>query len=110
MPKVVGTFLSTELWHERANCSIEAWNSPRSDLAQPCLEFAVRQLDRIEIGRVLRQVAQCRSRLLDCFPDARDLVSREVIHRDDVVAPEDRNQALFDVSQEYFSIHGPIDH
>ena len=50
MPEIVGTFLRTEPWDERANCSIEARNSSRRNLAQECLEFAVRHLDRVEIG------------------------------------------------------------
>src|SRR5271163_3003583 len=58
MPEIIGTFLRTEQWDERANCSIEAWDSSRRNLAQECLEFAVRHFDRIEIGRVFRQVAR----------------------------------------------------
>src|SRR5712691_771070 len=111
MPEVVGAFLSTELArHERANCSVETPNSPRGNLAQQCFEFAVRQLDGIEVGRVLRQVANCRARFLNCLPDAWDLVGSEVIHHHDVVAVERRNQALLDIGQEYLSAHGPFDH
>ena len=109
MPEVVGAFLSPELWHERANCAVETPNSPRRDLAQQGFEFAVRQLDRIEVWRVLRQVTDCRMRLLNCFPYAGDPVGAEAVHHDDVVAPERRNQALLDISQEYLSAHGPLD-
>src|SRR5258705_1461940 len=108
MPEVVGAFLSTELWHERANCSVETPNGSRGNLAQQCFEFAVRQLDGIEVGRVLRQIANCRMRLLDCFPYAGDLVGSEVIHDDNVVAPERRDQTLLDISQEYLSAHGAL--
>jgi hypothetical protein len=70
MPEVVGTFLSAELRHEGANCPVEATNGSLGRLAQVVLEFAVRQFDGIEVGRVLRQIAQCRPRFLDCLPDA----------------------------------------
>ena len=65
MPEIVGTFARTELWDERANCSSEARNSSRRDLTEERLEFAVRQFDWIEVGRVFRQVAQRRVRFLN---------------------------------------------
>src|SRR5258708_25746121 len=110
MPEVVGAFLSTELRHERANCSVETPNSPRGNLAQQGFEFAVRQLDGVEVGRVLRQVVNCRMHFLNCFPDASDMVDPEVIHHDNVVALERWNQDPLDISQEYLSVHGPVDH
>jgi hypothetical protein len=55
VPEVAGAFLSTKLWHERANCSIEPRNSSRGHFPQQSFEFAVWQLDRVEVGRVLRQ-------------------------------------------------------
>src|SRR5256886_16261146 len=33
-----------------------------------------------------------------------------VIHHDDVVAPEHRNQAVFDIGEEHLSGHGTLDH
>src|SRR5260370_10793724 len=110
MPEVVGTFLSTELWHERSNCSVETPNSSRGNLAQQCFEFAVRQLDGIEVGRVLWKVANCRMRFLNCFPYAVDLVGSEVIDHDYVVASQRRNQELLDIGQEYLSVHGSLNH
>src|SRR2546428_8075554 len=103
MPEVIGAFLSTKLWHERANCSVEATNSPRGNLAQQCFEFAVRQLDGIEVGRVLWQVANCRPRFLNRLLDAGDLVSSVVVHHDNVVALKRCDQALLHIGQEYLS-------
>jgi len=108
MPEVVGAFLSTELRHERANCLVEPPNSARGNLAQQGFEFAVGQLDGIEIGRVIRQVANCRARFLNRLPDASHLVGLEVVHHDDVVAPERWDQALLDVGPEHLSRHRPI--
>ena len=60
-------------------------NSSRGDLAQQRLEFAVRQLDRVEIGRVPWQVAKAHPRFLDRLPDARDLVGWEVVYDNNVM-------------------------
>src|SRR5207344_584611 len=110
MPEIVGTFARTELWDERANCSGEARNSSRRDLAEERLEFAVRQFDWIEVGRVFRQVAQRRVRFLNRLANGGPHVDAAVIHHDDVVAPERGNQALLDISEEHLSSHGTFDH
>src|SRR6202790_5253616 len=110
MPEVVGAFLSTELWHERANRPVETWNCSRGGLAQQRLEFAVKHLDGIKIRRVFRQVAQCRPRLLDRLPNAENLVNSEVIHDNDVITFERRNQALLDISEKHLAIHWPVEH
>jgi hypothetical protein len=56
----------------------------RRELAHVRLEFAVGHLDRVEIGRILRQVAQrcagCRNRL----GNAGHLMGAQVIHHDDI--------------------------
>src|SRR6476646_2099763 len=110
MPEIVGTFARTELWDERANCSSEARNRSRRDLAEECLEFAVRQFDWIEVGRVFRQVAQRRVRFLDRLTNGGPHVDAAVIHHDDVVAPERGNQALLGIGEEHLSSHGTFDH
>ena len=79
-------------------------------LAQQSLEFAVRHLDRIKVGRVLRQVANCRLRFLDCLSDSWDFVGSQVIHHYDIVSAERRNQALLDLGEERLSAHGSVDH
>src|ERR1700745_4061777 len=93
MTEVVGAFASTEPGHERADCATETANSPLRGLAQERFERAVSKLDGIEVGRVLRQVSNCRSRFLNRLPDPGHLVGFEVVHHDDVVALEGWNQA-----------------
>src|SRR6476661_7661854 len=110
MPEIVGTFARTELWDERANCSSEARNSSRRDLTEERLEFAVRQFDWIEVGRVFRQVAQRRVRFLNRLANGGPHVDAAVIHHDDVVAPERGNQALLEIGEEHLSSHGTFDH
>jgi len=71
MSEIVGAFARAELWDERANCASEVRHGSRRDLAQECLEFAVRQLDRIKVRRVFRKIPQARLRLLNRFPYGR---------------------------------------
>src|SRR5579863_2751260 len=110
MPEVVGTFLGADLWDERANGSCEARYSSRGDFAQERLEFAVRQLDRIEIRRVLRQVANCRPRSLDRLPNDGTEVDPTIIHDDDIIAPKGGDQAFLDIGEEHLADHGALDH
>ena len=39
-------------------------------LRRNCLEFAVRHLDGIEVGRIFRQVTQCRAHCFDSLANA----------------------------------------
>src|ERR1700686_1836676 len=110
MPEVVGAFLGIKLRHDQAYRPVETRNCSRGGLAQQRLEFAVRQLDGIKIRRVLRQVAQRRPRLLDRLTNAENLVNSQVIHDNDVVTFERRNQALLDISQKHLAIHWSVDH
>src|ERR1700738_1288677 len=110
MPEVVGALPRAELWHERANCSIKARNSSRGNFPQQSFEFAVRQLDRVEIGRVLRQIAKYRPRFLDRLSNPGDQVDSAVVHDADIVAPECGNQAMLDIGEEHLSGHGTLDH
>src|SRR6202795_3787381 len=107
MPEIVGAFARTELRDEGANCSGEARNSSRRDLTKERLEFAVRQFDWIEVGRVFRQVAQRRVRFLNRLAYGGPQVDATVIHHDDVVAPEGGNQALLDIGEEHLSSMAP---
>src|SRR4029077_2218123 len=93
MPEIVGTFLRTELWDEGADGAVKAWDGSRCHFTQECLEFAVRHLDGIEVGRIFRQVTQCRAHCFDSPANAGPQMDPAVIHHDDVVASERRNQA-----------------
>src|ERR1700737_440067 len=105
MVEIVGTFLRAELWDERANSSSEPRNSSRGDLAQELLKFAVGQLNRIQVRRVLWKVANGRSHFLNRLPNAGTQVDSAVIHHDDVTAPGRAYQALLDICEEHLSGH-----
>ena len=110
MPEIVGTFLRTELRDEGADGAVKAWDGSRCHFTQECLEFAVRHLDGIEVGRIFRQVTQCRAHCFDSPANAGPQMDPAVIHHDDVVASERRNQAVFDIGEEHLSGHGTFDH
>ena len=95
---------------EGSDSSLEARNSSGRNFTEEILEAAERQLDRIEIGRVFRQIAQPGAHLLNSGADCGTHMNGAVIHDDNIVAPKRRNQALFDISQEKFGGHGPFDH
>src|ERR1700731_4709680 len=99
MPEVVCEFCCTDSRHELANCPVETSNSSLGSFAQMGLEFAIGQLDRIEIRRILRQVTYRCSRFLNCLLDARDLVGSKVVHDDNVVAAQCWDQALLNIGQ-----------
>ena len=110
MPEIVGTFLRTELRDEGADRSVKARDGSRCYFTQECLEFAVRHLDGIEVGRIFRQVTQCRARFFDSPANAGPQMDAAVIHHDDVIASEHWNQAVFDIGEEHLSGHGTFDH
>src|SRR6202043_880195 len=83
MPEIVGTFLRTELWDEGADGAVKAWDGSRCHFTQECLEFAVRHLDGIEVGRIFRQVTQCRAHCFDSPANAGPQMDPAVIHHDD---------------------------
>ena len=63
----------------------------------------------IEVGRILRQVSQFCPVSLDCLPHAGDLVEGDVVEGHNVPPPASRGETLFDISEECFSIHSPLD-
>jgi hypothetical protein len=52
---------------------------------QPCLDGGERELDRVEVGRICREVQQARAAFLDHFANAGNLVNRRVVDDEDGV-------------------------
>ncbi len=63
-----------------------------------------------QVGAVGRQVAQFGAAFLDCLGDAVDLVSRQVVHDDDVAGRERGGEELLDPGTEQLAGHGAVDH
>ncbi len=110
MREIVGAFLSAEGGEERANSSVEPGDGALRDVAQVRLEFTESVFDGIKVWRILRQIAQRRSRGFDRFSYAGDFVSSKVIHHDHIFSPEYWHETLFNIGKEHFSRHRPVDH
>src|SRR6516225_8941486 len=110
MAEIVGTFSSAKLWDEQANSSGETRHSSRGDFAHELLELAVRQLNRIEVGRVFWKEANCRPGRLNRVPNGGTQMDSAVIHHHDFIAPKRRYQALLDICEEHLSCHGALNH
>lgn len=109
MTKVVRAFLCTEQRQERANCSVDTRNASRCDLAQERLELAVWHLDRVEVGRICRQIANGRSRFLYHLSNAGTHMDPAVVHHDDVIALQGWTQTLLKISQKHLRVHRPLE-
>ena len=110
MSEVVRTFVCAEARHEEADSAAKAPLRALGGFAQIGLELAEGHLDRIEIGRVLGQISQICTDGLDRFLDPGDLVGPEIVHHDDIAAGERGGQALLDVGEKGFAVHGAVDH
>ena len=110
MPEIVSTFARAETRDEGANSSTQRWDGSGGDLAQESFEFAVGHLDRVKVGGILGQIAKGCARGLDRLANARDFVGSKIIDHHDVVSLQRRHEALFDIGEEHFSGHRPVEH
>ena len=67
MLEIICAFLWAESWDEGADFVLETANGSLGGLAQKDFEFGKGRLDRIEVGRIARQVTQPRTRGSDSF-------------------------------------------
>ena len=98
--KVISALGFCELVEDAAAEFPELVDSPCSPVAEQFLELGERQLDRIQVGRLRRQVAQLGANCFDGFADAGDLVAGEIVHDDDVARLQDGRQMLLDPGPE----------
>src|SRR5271167_2089500 len=108
MFEIIAGLAGAEAARERADAAAEPAHSSLGNLAQKRLEFAERHLDRIEVRRVLRQIAKLRAASLDRFAHASNLVRRQIVHDNDVFALKRRSQTLLDIGKERRSSHGAV--
>ena len=77
-------------------------------LPQDRFQLRKRELNRIEIGTVFREKPELGADVFDRAPHRRTLVTRQVIHDDDVSGRERRREDLLDVREETGPIDRPI--
>ena len=105
MLEIVAAFPWAEGRDDQPNSATEPRNRSLSCFAQMCLQFAEGLFDRVEVGRILRQITQRCSNSFDGVPNAYGLVSAKIVHDDDIATIEGRNQTLLDIRDESQSVH-----
>lgn len=73
------------------------------------LELCERHLDRVEVGRVRRQIAQLRASGLDDLSNIVVLVGGQIVHHHDVAWLQGRDQASLQVDAKDLAIHRLVD-
>jgi hypothetical protein len=77
--------------------------------AHPVLDLGEGLFDRIEVGRVWRQIPEpCAGRFEQAAQGSR-LVAAEIVHDDDVARPKLRNENLLNIGAEAFAVDGTIE-
>jgi len=99
-----------EAFQELANSSLETFDSALGGGAEKALEFGERQFDRIEVRTVGGQIDQLCPDAFDRFGNARHLVSRQVVHHDDVASAKRGRKLLLNVAEKHVAVHRPVDH
>jgi len=84
-------------------------DSALARFAQQRLELGEHLLDRIEIGRVRRQIQDAGAPGSNGLRNARDLVAGQIVGNDDVSRAERGAQELTHPGQEHLAVHGAID-
>jgi len=77
--------------------------------AHPVLDLGEGLLDRIEIGRVRRQIPEPGAGGLDDAAQRDRLVAAEIVHDNDVVRLQRRQQDLLDIGAEALSVDWPVE-
>lgn len=109
MPEECCAFLWGELFEGSCDAVPELGDASRGGFSEEGLELGEGQFDRIEVGRIRRQVEEGRAGRFDEFADPRHLVSREVVHDDDITRGQDGDEHLVDVDEERITIHRSIE-
>ena len=109
MLEVVSAFVFGELVEDATAQLPELVDRPGRAIAEEFLEFGEGEFDRVQIGRVRRQVAQLGANGFDRFANSRDLVAGEIVHHDKITRLERGSQMLSHPAQKQRAIDRPID-
>ena len=110
MSDVVGALLRGEALEQAADCGPEVLDGAFGRIAKQAFELGERQLDRVEVWTVGRQIDQARTGSLDGLAHAAHLVRAEVIEHHDVAWLEFLDQELLDVGEERRSVDRAVQH
>src|ERR1039458_1582886 len=110
MPEIICALLWAEGWDEGADSVPKATNGSLGGFAQKGFELGEGHLDRVEVGRIERQVTQRRAGCFDGFAHTGDTMGFEVVENHDVTTLEGGNQALFEIGEKARTGHRSIQH
>ena len=77
--------------------------------SHPVFDLGEGLLDRIEVGRVWRQIPEPGACGADHLPDSSRLVGAEIVHDDDVAGLQHRHELLFHIGPKALAIDRPIE-
>jgi hypothetical protein len=110
MPKIPPTLACLEGPDKGPDPFANARDGWLRDFAKNRLEWMKHHLDRIEVWRILRQVAQTCANCFDGFLNPKDFMGRKIVDHHNISALERRSQALLQVGEKNFSIYSSVDH
>ncbi len=80
------------------------------ETAQDRLDLRPSQFNRVEVGRVRRQVDQVRATRADQLLESSDLVRGEIVHEQNITRLEGREDTLLNIAIKQRTINGPRQH
>src|SRR3954471_9858369 len=98
--EVVGAFDGCEAVDEAPDGGPKALNGPLGGFAQERFELGEGILNRVEIGRVRREIKQACTRRLDQGSHSRSLVARQVVQDHDITRPQGGDENLLNIGLE----------
>jgi hypothetical protein len=110
MADVACAFVWGEVFEEPADGCPEFLDSAFSGVAQEAFEFRERQLDRIKVWAVGRQVKKACAGGFDCLTHAAHLVRAQVVEHDDIAGLEFPDEELLGVGEEGGTVDCPVQH
>ncbi len=109
MSKVVAALGRLETWERCADRGPQDLARATARLPQDRFQLRKGMLDRIEVGTVFRQKPETGPAVLNRSADRRTLVTRQVVHDDDIAGGQRRDEDLLDVSEEARAVDRAIE-
>ena len=108
MAEIVGGVLGRNSGEGFGECLLEGSDGTGLESAQPLFDLRPALFDRVEVGRVGRQVAERGSGLFDEFSYAIDFMSSQIVHNNQLARFQLRTKDVFQISQEDIAVGGGL--
>jgi len=107
--EVVCAFCGGELVEEQADAVPEIGDRALGGSSEKRFQLGKGEFDRVEVGRIGRQIEEAGTNGLDALAHAGDLVRGEIVDDDGIAGPEAWDEAAVEVGEEDVAIHRPVD-